>query len=169
MGATPELTTARLLLEPLRINHADEMVEVLAPRELYEFYPDEDSPTLEQLRARYERQIRGHSEDRTQTWHNWILRLRATNVAIGFVQATVADDLAELAWVVGLPWQGQGYASEAAREVRDACLRGGTGETITAVICHIAPPNEKSQHVAKALGLNQTDTWHDGEIRWQQE
>ena len=35
MTVTPDLTTKRLLLEPLRVEHADEMVDVLAPRELY--------------------------------------------------------------------------------------------------------------------------------------
>lgn len=167
MAVTPELTTDRLVLEALRIEHADEMVDVLAPRELYEYYPDQESPTLAELRATYMRQTRGHSQDQTQTWHNWILRLQATNEAIGFVQVTATGDMAEIAWVLGLPWQGMGYAVEAARAVRDSCLRGDTGEQIVSVFCHIAPTHVKSQSVARALGMHPTDQWHDGEIRWE--
>ncbi len=167
MATTPQLTTLRLTLEPLRVDHADEMVHVLAPRELYEFYPDEPSPTLDELRARYSRQVLGRSSDGTQIWHNWIIKLRNAPQLIGFVQATVTDDRAELAWVVGLPWQGQGYAAEAAREVRDACMRGDTGMPITGVHCHIAPDNCRSARVAMALGLQPTDILHDGEVRWE--
>jgi len=169
VAVTPDLTTKRLLLEPLRVEHADEMVDVLAPRDLYEYYPDQESPTLDELRATYTRQTRGHSDDGTQVWHNWIIRLRSTQEAAGFIQTTVAGELAEIAWVVGLPWQGMGYATEAARSVRDACLRGDTGDHIVAVFCHIAPTHVKSQEVARALGLHPTDRWHDGEIRWEQD
>lgn len=167
MTVTPDLTTKRLLLEPLRVEHADEMVDVLAPRELYAYYPEQDSPTLDELRATYTRQTRGHSQDGTQTWHNWIMRSRLTSEAIGFIQVTVTKDHAEIAWVVGVPWQGMGYASEAAGAVRDACLRGDTGQTVVDVFCHIAPGHEKSERVARALGLHPTTRWHDGEIRWE--
>ena len=169
MAVTPELKTGRLILEALLIEHADEMVDVLAPRELYEYYPDQESPTLAELRATYTRQTRGHSHDRTQTWHNWVIRLSATKEAVGFVQVTATGDTAEIAWVLGLPWQGMGYAVEAARAVRDACLRGDTGEEIVSVICHIAPTHLKSQSVAKGLGMHPTEQWHDGEIRWEQD
>ena len=167
MPLTPELSTDRLILEPLRIEHADDMVAVLAPRELYTYYPEQDSPTLDELRATYARQTRGHSQDGTQTWHNWIIRSRSANEVIGFIQVTVTEDRAEIAWVVGVPWQGLGYASEAARAVRDACLRGETDQTVVDVFCHIAPGHTRSERVARALGLHPTDTWHDGEIRWE--
>jgi RimJ/RimL family protein N-acetyltransferase len=62
-----------------------------------------------------------------------------------------------------------GYATEAARGVRDACLRGDTGDHIVAVFCHIAPTHVKSQAVAKALDLHPTERWHEGEIRWEQD
>jgi RimJ/RimL family protein N-acetyltransferase len=164
--ATKELATERLLLEPLRVGHADEMVDLLADRRLYAFYADEASPTLAELRERYERQVRGWSEDGTQEWHNWIIRLRETGAAAGFVQATVTHDdstgrTVELAWVVGTPYQGIGLATEAAGAVRDA-LR----DRRTTVIAHIAPGHVASESVARHLGLDPTDEQHEGETRW---
>ena len=42
------------------------------------------------------------------------LRQRAEDCLTGTVQATVSDGTAEIAWVVGTPWQGRGIAKEAA-------------------------------------------------------
>jgi RimJ/RimL family protein N-acetyltransferase len=164
---TPALETERLLLEPLRVEHADEMVDLLADRDLYAFYADEASPTLAELRDRYARQSRGASADGREEWHNWILRLRATGRAAGFVQATVTradggDAVVELAWVVGSAYQRHGLATEAGGEVLGA-LRGRG----TTVIAHIAPGNTPSESVARRLGLRPTDQEHDGETRWQ--
>ena len=64
------------------------MVGVLADARLYEFTGGEP-PGLDDLHLRYERQAVGHSPDGTETWLNWIVRLRPGGEAIGFVQATV--------------------------------------------------------------------------------
>jgi RimJ/RimL family protein N-acetyltransferase len=163
---TPALDTPRLRLEPLRVEHADEMVGLLADRSLYAFYADEASPTLDELRERYARQVRGASADGTEEWHNWILRLHSSSEVAGFVQATVTRDdadavTAELAWVVGSAHQGQGLATEAAAAVRDT-LR----DRRTTVVAHIAPGHVASESVAAHLGLARTDEVHDGETRW---
>ena len=169
---TPALRTARLALEPLRVDHADEMVALLADRALYTFYDDEASPTLDELRSRYTRQSAGVSADGTEVWHNWILRDLATGEAAGFVQATVRDvDVgasAELAWVVGTAYQGRGYATEAAVAARDAITGPGSasGDDATLVQAHIAPGHGASETVARRLGLAPTTTVHDGEILW---
>jgi RimJ/RimL family protein N-acetyltransferase len=163
------LRTQRLALEPLRIAHAVEMVALLADRGLYEFYDDEASPTLEELTARYERQVRGQSPDGTQDWHNWILRETLSGNAVGFVQATVGQGDVELAWVVGTAHQGRGYAVEATTAVRDAFLSGRLGVSTNVVVAHIAPGNLASEAVARRLGLAPTDLTNDGETRWQLE
>jgi len=174
--------------------HADEMVVLLADRALYTFYDDEGSPTLEELRARYARQAEGRSPDGREVWHSWIVRDRSSGAAIGFVQATVgatagtssagADTAAtpydgvrsaELAWVIGVRWQGRGYATEAAAAVLDAVRgdhprdapRAATGDDVTLVHAHIAPGHLASESVARRLGLAPTDVVHDGETRWQ--
>ena len=62
------------------------------------------------LRERYERLVAG-SPDPAVSWHNWVVREGAH--LTGTVQATVTDDThAEIAWVIGTPWQGRRLACE---------------------------------------------------------
>ena len=154
------LLTARLVLEPLRPDHADEMVGVLADPALYAFIGGEP-PTLQDLRRRYEIQAAGHSPDGRQRWLNWVVRRRAERDAIGYVQATVdaADDSADVAWVIGVAWQRRGYAVEAAAAMIDRL-----GGLVTA---HIDPAHAASEAVARRLGLEPTDAFEDGERVWQ--
>lgn len=155
------IVTKRLELRPLRPDDADDMVSVLADEALYAVTGGRP-PDLDALRERYTRKAVGKSPDGTETWHNWILRRRDDRAAIGFVQATVIDRTAELAWLVGLAWQGRGYATEAVRAVVDHLTTGGVG-TITA---HIAPDHRPSEVVAERVGLAVTDQVDDGERVW---
>jgi RimJ/RimL family protein N-acetyltransferase len=164
------------------------MVGLLADRSLYSFYDDEQSPSLDELRERYSRQAGGLSPDGREVWHSWIVRERESGAAIGFVQATVGATAgtslasvdtrttpydgvtsAELAWVIAVPWQGRGYATEAAAAVRDGVRGPGsaTGDDVTLVHAHIAPGHVASESVARHLGLHPTEVTHDGETRWE--
>jgi RimJ/RimL family protein N-acetyltransferase len=159
---SPEaLQTERLLLTPLRVADAIEMVEVLADPELYRFTGD-SPPSIEELEHRYRAQVVGSSR-KGEVWHNWILRLAESQIAIGFVQATVIGGSAELAWVVGVPWQGQGFATEAAGAMRQWLADHGT----TQITAHIHPEHKVSGRVATAIGLRPTgEVDGDGEVIW---
>ena len=165
-SATPFLSSDRLNLEPLRLDHADEMAVLLDDTLLYTFTGGEPA-TSEQLRDRYARQIRGFSPDGSERWYNWVVRERSSGAALGYVQATLTEQDAapkgELARVIGSRYQGRGFAREAAM-VLMAWLRQRGVEIILA---HIHPQNEASKGVARALGLIPTQTIVDGEIRWQ--
>lgn len=158
------IVTERLELQPLRPEHADDMVVVLADEALYAMTGGRP-PNRDELRKRYTRQAVGHSGDSTETWHNWILRRRDDGAAIGFVQATVVDRVAELAWLVGVAWQGRGYATEAVRAVVDWLTADGVG-TIKA---RIAPGHRPSEIVAERVGLAMTDQIDEGERVWSRE
>src|SRR5689334_25011502 len=114
--ATDQISSARLRLAPLKVADAAEMVHVLSGETLYA-YTVGAPPVLDELRARYARQAAGLSPDGREEWRNWILRRKPGGEAVGYVQATITSEgrRAEIAWVVGLRWQGQGYATEAAR------------------------------------------------------
>ena len=155
------IVTERLKLRPLRLDDADDMVVVLADETLYAVTGGRP-PDLNALRERYDRQAVGHSMDGTETWHNWILRRRDDGAAIGFVQATLVDGTAELAWLVGVASQGRGYATEAVRAVVDQLTADGA-RTIKA---HIAPGHRPSEIVAERVGLAVTDQIDDGERVW---
>jgi RimJ/RimL family protein N-acetyltransferase len=155
---TPEeLGTERLVLEPLRIGHAAEMVAVLADRAMYEFTGGEP-PAEADLVARYTRQISRAS------WLNWILRLRSSGEALGTVQATLKDEhTAELAWLVSSRFQGKGYAREGAAATLDWLSRNG----IELFVAHIPPDHAASTAVARRLGFTSTPELKNGEIRWE--
>lgn len=160
---TPLLHTARLDLVPLVPADAAEMVEVLADPSLYRFIGGQP-PRRAALRDRYRRLVIGRSADGSEAWHNWIVRLRPAGQAVGTMQATVSTTRpeAEVAWVIGAPWQGNGYASEAALELV-VWLEASGATTITALI---HPDHGASEGVARRAGLLPTDLVRDGERVW---
>ncbi|MFG3551850.1 GNAT family N-acetyltransferase [Streptomyces sp. NPDC047725] len=158
------IRTRRLDLQPLCVEHAPEMAAVLGDPALYTFIGG--TPDTEQaLLSRYRRLTAG-SPDPAVTWLNWVLRLRDEACLTGTVQATLVADgcglLAEVAWVLGSPWQGRGLATEAARGLIDWLSR----QPVHTVIAHIHPDHQASTAVATAAGLTPTDERHEGEIRW---
>ena len=158
--------TKRLALEPLRLEHADEMVVVLADPGLYA-YTGGKPPTLEELRARYRRQARGRSDDGTAGWLNWVVWSRTDGAAVGYVQATLTMDagqgVAELAWVIGAAHQRRGYAREAVAAVAGWL----TDEGVVRLVAHVRPAHAASAGVARSIGLVPTATVVDGAVRWE--
>ncbi|MDX2600799.1 GNAT family N-acetyltransferase [Streptomyces caniscabiei] len=158
------ISTRRLDLLPLRVEHAEEMAAVLSDPALYTFIGGSPE-TAQVLRSRYQRMTAG-SPDPAVTWLNWVIRLRDESCLTGTVQATISPGvrgvIAEIAWVVGTPWQGRGIATEAARGLAGRLSR----PPVHAVIAHVHPEHRASAAVAAAAGLTPTDEWHDGEIRW---
>ena len=155
------LNTERLALEPLTIDHAAEMVAVLADPALYEFTGGEP-PGEAELTARYARQTSNPA------WLNWIVREREREHgrAVGYVQATLKDEhAAELAWVVSTSFQGKGYATEAAA----AAVEWLTANGIDTVEAYIHPDHIASNKVAQRLGFVLTESIRDGEAGWKRE
>jgi RimJ/RimL family protein N-acetyltransferase len=163
---TAALDSERLHLEPLTVEHADEMVAVLDDPDLHVFIGGRPA-TREELRARYERLVVGRSRDGHERWLNWVIRLRDDGRAVGTVQATVTEQdrtlTAEIAWVIGTGQQRQGFARESAHAMV-AWLRE---QGVTTIAAHVHPQHEASKAVARALGLEPTDALVDGEVRWE--
>ncbi|MFE2377509.1 GNAT family N-acetyltransferase [Streptomyces sp. NPDC059398] len=158
------ISTGRLDLLPLQVQHADEMAGVLSDPALHAFTGGApDSPPA--LRSRYRRMTAG-SPDPAVSWLNWVIRLRDESCLTGTVQATVSasghGSTAEIAWVVGTPWQGRGIATEASRGLVAWLSR----QPVHTVIAHIHPEHRASAAVATAAGLTPTGAWHEGEVRW---
>ena len=137
------------------------MVEVLSNRDLY-LFTGGDPADLAGLESQYKHQVAGPAAGE-EVWHNWIIRPNDTREAVGFVQATVTGDSADVAWVVGVEWQRQGFASEAALAMCEWLATQGV-EKVTA---HIHPGHLASQRVAASIGLQATDEVdEDGEVVW---
>ncbi|MEY2517188.1 MAG: hypothetical protein QOJ89_4546 [bacterium] len=164
--AAPMLQTARLSLEPLRVDHAEEMTSVLDDPRLFAFTGG--SPcTIDELRDRYRRQVTGWSPDRRARWLNWIVRERGTGQAVGTTQATITIDgdavSGELAWVVGCRHQRRGYAREAAGRTASWLREQGA----LSLFAEIHPQHVASMNVARHLGLKPNhEILESGETRW---
>lgn len=140
------------------------MTGVLSDPALYE-YTGGHPPTVQELTRLYMIQTRGHSLDGSEEWINLVVTLGPEEQPIGYVQATIPTDgrPTEIAWVIGTPWQGHGYATRAARMLVAHLEQRGIHD----LVAHIHPDHSASQHIAAALGLAATDTMVDGETRWQ--
>lgn len=145
---------------PLGVEHADELVGVLGDPALHTFIGGRPE-TVAELRARYARWAAGSPEPSVR-WLNWAIRFDAADRLVGTVQATVADDRAEVAWVVGTGWQGRGFATEAGRGVVAWLAEVG----VRVVVAHVHPGNVASARVAAALGLRPTGQKQDDEDEW---
>lgn len=158
------IVTERLVLTPLRVEDAEAMVDVLGDEKLYEFIGGRPEGPAE-LGRRYARLVAG-SGRAGEVWLNWIVRVAVGRRPVGTVQATVGrlgDGCgASVAWVVGVPWQGRGFATEAARGLV-GWLRG---RGVSAVSAAVHPDHHASAGVAAGAGLVVTDEVVDGERIW---
>lgn len=160
-----EIKTARLVLEPLRIDHAEEMGAVLANQRLYSFIGGQP-PTKSELAYTYAQQVVGSSPDGSQRWLNWVVREADSGTATGYVQATVTgaqrDATAWIAWVIGVRQQGRGYATEAA----SAMVGWLRSHGVHRMVADVHPEHHASMAVARRLGLAPTGEVVEGEVRW---
>ena len=147
------LTTPRLVLEPLRPEHARELAPVLDDPALHAFTGGE--PARRGRAARALRPAgRGQSPDGAQGWLNWVARDRATHAPVGTVQATISDDAGVRTAALGV---GRGHEPPGrgprdrgrARAARTGCAITG----VTRFVAHIHPDHAASAAVARHLGL----------------
>ena len=163
---TDRIPSARVCLVPMTPDDAGEMVSVLSGEALYA-YTGGSPPALDELRARYARQAAGRSPDGREEWRNWIIRREPGGQAVGYVQATIADNgrRAEITWVIGLEWQGQGYATESARAV----VAWLDARGVASIQAHLHPGHDASAAVARRAGLRPTGRFDDGEQVWRRD
>jgi RimJ/RimL family protein N-acetyltransferase len=159
----PEVIAAeRLSLEPLRVEDAETMAELLDDPRLHEFTGGRPL-SFSELRPRYEALVAG-SADTNFVWLNWVVRLEGK--PIGTVQATVVNESggpsAHVAWVIGVAWQGQGFASEAAL----ALVAWLHAHGVRMILARIHPDHEASARVAARAGLSATGERAGGEQVW---
>jgi RimJ/RimL family protein N-acetyltransferase len=168
LAAATTITTERLALTPLRPEDAAEMAAVLDDPALHGFIGGRPA-TPPELADRYARLAAG-SGRADEIWLNWIVRDRDTAAAVGTVQATITPETAaadvgwtaSVAWVIGVPWQGRGYATEAARGLVAWLRQRG----VTVMTAAIHPDHRASEAVAVRAGLTLTTEEVDGERLW---
>ena len=145
---------------PLREADADRLVGLLAEPLLREWLHAED---VGGLRDRFKHWESGRSPDGRESWLNWIVSSRRDVTGLGWVQATVSNGLAVIAYAILPSEQGRGVATEAVRAVT-RWLHEQPG--MTAVEATIDPENRASQSVAAKAGFTPTGRVRAGEEVW---
>ena len=143
------LRTARLVLMPVAAADAEEMAANFADERLYQFTGGEPG-TVESLRHT-RNQLAESRAAGTAAQLNWVIRRLVDGVAIGMLQAVLSrgDQAAEVAWLVGVPWQDQGFASQAAIAV----VAWSEARGVEQVTAWIRPDHHASESVAIRAGL----------------
>jgi [ribosomal protein S5]-alanine N-acetyltransferase len=153
-GALFAIQTSRLVLLPLRGEHADHLFEGLSDDRLYEFIADTPPNRVESLRARYEKLAGRKSPDGTEAWLNWAVWSRHDQQYIGYVQATVRSaGICEIAYVFVWNMWGRGYGREAVAAMAAHLLDYYEARSLRAVV---DPRNVRSVALLDALGFRQT-------------
>ncbi len=147
-------------LVPLRASHADELAGLLAEPQLREWLRADD---VEGLRRRFAGWEAGRSPDGRQIWLNWVIRSLPERRTVGWMQATVEHELAEVAYALLAAERGRGYAAHGLRAAVDE-LRSRHG--VERFEAHVDDANEPSQRVAAAAGFTRSDRTSDGEAVW---
>lgn len=99
-------STCRLIFEPLRENHADELYEGFSDQATYRFIPGRPPMSIEAMRREYSEFSGGAPASSGETWLNWAVRESVSGSLVGKLQATQYSD--------GLLWVGYMFIPSAA-------------------------------------------------------
>ena len=158
------LETDSLRLTPMVECDTDALFRLLKDPEIHVFTGGHPPASADDVRATIRRRESRRSPAGDELWLNWTLRLKTDQSGVGYVQAGVKQDRADLAWVVGVPFQRRGYASEASRRVLH-WLRDDLG--VLEVRASIHPDHVASHRVARNIGLLKSgDRTDEGEEVW---
>lgn len=168
MVETPEdkawtLRSNRLVLSPMVQDDAGDLFRLLLDPALHRFTGNAPPASADDLRERIRLWEARRSPQGDELWLNWTLRLRSGQ-AVGYVQATVRERSADLAWVIGTRFQNRGYATEASLRVAAWILEYLEVSELRAAI---HPDHAASCHVAAHIGLRPSNELTDeGEQLW---
>lgn len=146
--------TDRLQYELLDHHHAEGLLAALDDPRVGRYIGGPDVTTLAALHARIDFLAPGGPPSRPdERWINIVVRRRADGVIIGRLEATVVEPRAEIAYLFGPAWWGNGYATEGAVWlIEHLCQRFA----LTGVWACIDPANEPSQRLVVRAGLVET-------------
>lgn len=154
------IASHRIALVALRETHADALVALLSEPLLRQWLRAEN---LVQLRERFKSWEVRRSPDGAEQWLNWMVLSRGDERPLGWVQVTIRDHCASIAYAVLPDERGHGVAVEAVTLVTRRLQRDFDIATIEA---EIDPANTPSEVVAARAGFGRTDRVCDAENVW---
>ena len=143
--------TSRIAFEPLKKEHAEKVFESFSDERIYEYIPLSRYDTQGKLEDRFiELSLKGPGDGST-IWLNWMLKEKAINQYVGWVQATIYDNgKAALAYVIFPKYWKQGYAKEACDSIIDHIF---SAYSIESIYIEVDTRNTASIRLADRLGF----------------
>lgn len=143
------LETERLLVRESTVSDVDAFYEMYKESGVSRFMHDLAAERAEQIRymEQYRESVYGFYE-----FGIWTVILKATGEVIGRAGFAMRDGFLEpeIGFVIGAPWQRQGYAKEVCQAILDY---GSRQLEFTNVQAFAEPENEASIHLLKELGF----------------
>jgi RimJ/RimL family protein N-acetyltransferase len=147
----------RLRYEPLITEHAQALFPVLADPAVYRYIDDDIPTSVEELSKRFKQMSSGPPVNRTdELWWNYAVRLVESSLLIGRLEATIVQDRAEVAYLFGPAYWGQGYATEAMLWLHRQLQARTSASTFWATV---RPENLRSIKLLRRLGYAQVSEW----------
>ncbi len=127
-------TTDRLIIDPLRNEHADGLFAALNHESVGAYINGPEVTTIDALHTWIDQLALGPSNELAEDhWWNWAVSRRADGLILGYIQATGSAGWAEVAYVFGPTTEGHGYATEAVRWLVAHLADGGRHELWAAI------------------------------------
>jgi RimJ/RimL family protein N-acetyltransferase len=156
-----DIPSERAVLVALRSVDADDLAGLLEESRMREWLRAQD---VDELRERFATWESRRSPDDRESWLNWVVRERQDGRALGWVQATVRDGSAIVAYAILPAERGAGIAADAVRALV-RWLHATLG--VTTVTAEIDDGNEASARVAVAAGFERTIRRTGDEVVWE--
>jgi len=149
------LETERLILRPLRPEHAATFWDVLRHPEIYEWIDRPPPQTPADIEARFTRIAECIVPGRDDQWLNWTVWRREDEAPLGVVEATVPPfNAPEVAYMFAPSAWGGGYAFEAMQAVLAALSQSGAGSFKATIDTR----NTRSRALLQRLGFRWSET-----------
>jgi len=115
----PELKTQRLVLRPLHLSDSSAWFEIFSDARVMRYWSREPVESLVEAESLLQQELDWFESGSNITWG---IALAESNVAIGKVtlfQFSEQNSRAEIGYILGYPYWGKGYMSEALKRVID--------------------------------------------------
>jgi len=144
------IATSGLVLEPLVVAHAEAMFELLSDAEIYRYLDYPAPSSLDHVRNVYAKLEARKSPDGTEIWLNWVVRPQG-HPLVGYVQATISQRTAFVAYVLGRKHWGHGYAQKAMQAMLEH-LASAYG--VDCCLATVEAENQRSIRLLERLGFH---------------
>lgn len=147
------LTTPRLLLRPFTPADAEPFHQILCGRDVLRYFPRSDPPPRERV-ERWIQQVLDHWQ--MHGYGLWAVEARASGELLGRCGLQWLPETSEIEvdFLLGRPFWGQGFATEAGQ----ASLRFGLKKlAVQLVVGIVHPENLASQRVLEKIGMSRRE------------